>query len=641
MFRRTALVLLSILALATTMTMPAAADDPVKLVVTQLDTSGFPDIRVSVRVTDAQGKAVTGLGPTDIEVSERGIRQLAQLELTTESAPVNLVLALDVSGSMTGQPLADAKAAIIAMIDAIGPNDRAAVVTFNQVARVDQGLTGDKAALTQATQRAAAGGNTAIYDAAAIGLDLLSPLAPSDRRAIVILTDGADTASSANRDEVAADAARAGIPIFAVGFGGAIDRPALQALADKSASGRAYVAPNAAELRAIYLGLVELVRTEYRIAYRSNATQIPEGASFDLALRLRRGGVIVGETTVAFGVPAGHANLPSADPATPGPAQVVPAPAGLVPSVPPLAIGVLGAIAAGVLLMALFELVRRAPGRQRRRLETFVHGLALTAPEHAKRRSIVQRLLVPGFRTVGRPFLLITPNALIESTRRRLQHAGEPLGLGPVELLGLQFGMALAGLIVGIIFATVSRFDDWRFASAIVVGALIGYVLPSIAIGWLGRRRKSAIRRALPGSLDMLALSVEAGLSLDGAFSQVAHRWHTPLSEELRSVLLEFQMGRDRRQALHDLGQRTGLPDVVRFTAAVVQADLLGVPLAGVLFEQAADIRLRRRQRAEDLARKAPVKMLFPMVVLIFPALFVVILGPAVPRLLAMFELAH
>jgi tight adherence protein C len=174
-----------------------------------------------------------------------------------------------------------------------------------------------------------------------------------------------------------------------------------------------------------------------------------------------------------------------------------------------------------------------------------------------------------------------------------------------------------------------------------VVGALIGYVLPSVAVGWLGRRRKSAIRRALPGSLDMLALSVEAGLSLDGAFSQVAHRWRTPLSEEFRSVLLEFQMGRDRRQALQDMGQRTGLSDVIRFTTAVVQADLLGVPLAGVLFEQAADIRLRRKQRAEDLARKAPVKMLFPMVVLIFPALFVVILGPAVPRLLAMFELAH
>jgi tight adherence protein C len=139
----------------------------------------------------------------------------------------------------------------------------------------------------------------------------------------------------------------------------------------------------------------------------------------------------------------------------------------------------------------------------------------------------------------------------------------------------------------------------------------------------------------------MLALSVEAGLSLDGAFAQVAHRWLTPLSEEFRSVLLEFQMGRDRRQALQDMGARTGLPDVMRFTTALVQADLLGVPLSRVLFEQAADMRLRRRQRAEDLARKAPVKMLFPMVVLIFPALFVVILGPAVPRLMELFELAR
>jgi tight adherence protein C len=125
------------------------------------------------------------------------------------------------------------------------------------------------------------------------------------------------------------------------------------------------------------------------------------------------------------------------------------------------------------------------------------------------------------------------------------------------------------------------------------------------------------------------------------AFAQVGHRWVTPLSEELRAVLLEFQMGRDRRQALNDMAARTGLPDVTRFTTALIQADMLGVPLSRVLFEQAADMRLRRRQRAEDLARKAPVKMLFPMVVLIFPALFVVILGPAIPRLNALFELAR
>jgi len=135
----------------------------------------------------------------------------------------------------------------------------------------------------------------------------------------------------------------------------------------------------------------------------------------------------------------------------------------------------------------------------------------------------------------------------------------------------------------------------------------------------------------------MLALSAEAGLSFDGAIGQVAHRWDTPLSDEFRRLLVEFQMGRERRSALRELAQRTGVPELARFASAVVQADSLGVPLSRVLQEQSEEIRMRRRQRAEEAARKAPVKMLFPMVLLIFPALFVVILGPAVPRLLEAF----
>jgi tight adherence protein C len=620
---------------------PAAADDPIRLVITQLNATEFPDIRLILRVTDAAGKPVKGLGAGDVEVLERGQPQRAQLSLAADVAPVNLVLALDLSGSMAGQALVDAKTSIVSMIGSMGPQDRAALITFDSIARVAQPLTNDKGVLTAATQRASVGGNTAIYDAVALGLDVLAQRPATERRAIVLLTDGADTASAVDRDTVAGRAGQAGVPIFAVGFGSAIDRPTLDALATRSANGRAYVAPNATELRAIYAGLVELVRTEYTIAYRSTAQQAPDGSSVDLTLRLRIGGQVAAETSIAYRVPNGRGIFTPATPAPLAPPALPGAAAPVLGFMSPALIGALGAASAGLLLFAIYELARRMPGRQRRRLETFVRGLALTAPEHAKRRSIVQRLLVPGFRTMGRSFLRITPAALLESSRRRLQHAGEPIGLGPVELMGLQFGMALAGAIVGLLAATLLRPDGTTFLGIVAGSALVGYFLPSLAVDAIGRRRKDAIRKALPGSLDMLALSVEAGLSLDGAFAQVGHRWVTPLSEELRAVLLEFQMGRDRRQALQDMAARTGLPDVTRFTTALVQADMLGVPLSRVLFEQAADMRLRRRQRAEDLARKAPVKMLFPMVVLIFPALFVVILGPAVPRLLALFELAY
>jgi len=177
---------------------------------------------------------------------------------------------------------------------------------------------------------------------------------------------------------------------------------------------------------------------------------------------------------------------------------------------------------------------------------------------------------------------------------------------------------------------------DYRLGA--IAGSFVGYLLPGVVVDRLAKSRKNAIRRALPSSLDMLALSTEAGLSFDGAIGQVAYRWNTPLSDELRRVMVEFQMGRDRRQALRELAQRTGVPELSRFASAVIQADSLGVPLSRVLHEQSDEMRLRRRQRAEELAQKAPVKMLFPMVLLIFPALFVVVLGPAVPRLLSAFS---
>ena len=300
---------------------------------------------------------------------------------------------------------------------------------------------------------------------------------------------------------------------------------------------------------------------------------------------------------------------------------------------PPELIGLLGAAAILTLLLWVSEIVGRFPSRQRRRLEVFVRALSLT-PSHDKRRSLVQRVLVPSLRSAGRPLLRITPAGMISSTRARLQAAGEPIGLGPSEFLGVRAGLGMVGAIGGLAAFIAVTGDAASAPLGAIAGALVGYVVPAIVVDRMANTRKAAIRRALPASLDMLALSTEAGLSFDGAIGQVAHRWNTPLSEELRRVLVEFQMGRDRKQALRELGERTGVPELIRFSSAVIQADSLGVPLSRVLHDQSAEIRQRRRQRAEESARTAPVKMLFPMVALIFPALFVVILGPAIPRLL-------
>ena len=127
-------------------------------------------------------------------------------------------------------------------------------------------------------------------------------------------------------------------------------------------------------------------------------------------------------------------------------------------------------------------------------------------------------------------------------------------------------------------------------------------------------------------------------MTLDGALAQVTQRWKGPLSEELRRLLLEFNLGRGRRVALRALSSRTGVTEIARLVNALIQADSLGIPISRVLQEQAAALRTYRRQQAEESARTAPVKMLFPMIGLIFPALFVVILGPAVPTVVGLFQ---
>jgi tight adherence protein C len=620
----------------------ASADDGTRITVKEIDVSSYPEIRIVATVTDAQGHAVKGLTAADLTVSEGGVAQAAAVELASQTAPVAVALVLDTSGSMSGPPIADAKAAMISLLEALGPADQAAVITFAAAVRVDRPMSKDKPALIAATKAAVAGGNTAIYDGLAAAVTELAK-APEARRAIVLLTDGVDNSSRQSASSVLAALAAAQAPTYVIGLGVDLDRAALARIAGAVPGGQFIEAPTSTQLAAIYSGLSEQLLTQYSIRYRSSA-RVSDGTALITELTLRRSGSLSAATSVSFKVPAGR-GLPTAAPTVaptvaPQP-TAVPAPAAAERSglpMPPELIGLMGAASVLTLLLFVSEVASRFPSRQRRRLEVFVRALALTSPAHDKRRSLIQRLIVPGLRSAGRPFLRITPVGMIASTRERLQAAGEPIGLGPSEFLGVRAGLAMLGAIAGVAGATAIAKDLTAAPLGALGGMLLGYVVPGIVVDRMARKRAAAIRRALPASLDMLALSTEAGLSFDGAIGQVAHRWDTALSEELRRLLVEFQMGRDRKQSLRELGQRTGVPELIRFASAVIQADSLGVPLSRVLHEQSAEIRLRRRQRAEESARKAPVKMLFPMVVLIFPALFVVILGPAIPRLLEAFK---
>jgi tight adherence protein C len=163
---------------------------------------------------------------------------------------------------------------------------------------------------------------------------------------------------------------------------------------------------------------------------------------------------------------------------------------------------------------------------------------------------------------------------------------------------------------------------------------VVGYILPGIWLGQKIGKRKKEILKALPDAIDLLSISVEAGLGFDQALSRVAVKWDNELSWEFQRMLSEMRVGKSRREALKELAARTGVDDLATFVTSIVQADQLGVSITQVLRIQAVQLRQRRRQRAEEQAHKAPILMLFPMIFLIFPAIYVVILGPAIPQVM-------
>ncbi|HEV8229872.1 MAG TPA: type II secretion system F family protein [Candidatus Limnocylindria bacterium] len=277
-----------------------------------------------------------------------------------------------------------------------------------------------------------------------------------------------------------------------------------------------------------------------------------------------------------------------------------------------------------------------APGRRRRaRLRQFVVAERVAGPSSEVRSAFwwfffLARIGQPLARAIG-----LRPS---RASERLLRQAGAPTEMLPAELVSARTGGALLSGVWLALLASMLALETPLILGALAVGAAIGFTLPVTMLERRARGRRTEILRALPSALDLLALCADAGLGLDAAIREVTRRWDNLLTAELRRVQLELQVGRDRSVALRELARRTGLPEIRRFTSAVVQADALGLPLARALSDIAAELRTARRQRAEEAARKAPIKMLFPMVLLILPALFIVILGPAVPRLMEVFN---
>jgi tight adherence protein C len=246
----------------------------------------------------------------------------------------------------------------------------------------------------------------------------------------------------------------------------------------------------------------------------------------------------------------------------------------------------------------------------------------------------VERTLRPLAARVSGRISGMASSSFSEKTEKRLALAGNPGDLRVADWLGIKgIGAIVGAILFFLIFGIAGVLGFPFFIGGLlmpVVGGLFGYTVPEF---WLGRKvkaRQKAILLMIPDALDLLTISVRAGLGFDAALGKVVEKLQGPLSDEFRRALAEVRVGKARRDALRDIVPRTEVVPLTNFIGAIIQAEQLGVSISKVLQVQSEQLRIERRQRAEEQAAKAPIKMLFPLVGCIFPSLFIVILGPAI-----------
>jgi tight adherence protein C len=271
------------------------------------------------------------------------------------------------------------------------------------------------------------------------------------------------------------------------------------------------------------------------------------------------------------------------------------------------------------------------------RLSQYGHREITSLTELELEQPFQDRVVFPVLRRLSRIGRRFTPRTAMENLRQQLIEAGSPSGIGPTEYLGIRVATAvtLSGITLLLFILSGANLLLGIGLGAFIL--LIGYMLPGY---WLKSRisaRKKSVQMSLPDAIDLLSISVESGLGFDPALTRVIEKWDNELTREFGRMLSEIRMGKSRREAMREMAQRVNVEDLNVFTSSMIQADQLGVSISQVLRVQSQQMRMRRRQRAEEQAHKAPVKMLFPMVFLIFPALYIILLGPAIPRLLDAF----
>lgn len=248
-----------------------------------------------------------------------------------------------------------------------------------------------------------------------------------------------------------------------------------------------------------------------------------------------------------------------------------------------------------------------------------------------------ERLLLPIFSRTRQLAYRLSPSGTSDSFTHRLDLAGNPGSWTAERMMGAKGAGLLSLAVVGLLIGGFSL-KGLAFAA---IGGLLGFFLPDLLLYNTGAKRQEELQRGLADALDMLTVCVQAGQGFDASLLQVAKSTTGPVAGEFARVLSEIQIGKSRGHAFSSLAERTSVPEVRNFVSALVQADRLGLPIANVLKEQSVQMRLVRRQRAEEKAQKVPIKILFPMLLCIFPALFIVIIGPGAIRIVDAFSHMH
>jgi tight adherence protein C len=293
-----------------------------------------------------------------------------------------------------------------------------------------------------------------------------------------------------------------------------------------------------------------------------------------------------------------------------------------------LVLAMVGTFTTVLLVFVVVDMRARERNRPVTLLQSQIGPVADTFDQRSLEGTALSRVVMPGVKKIGKGVQRLTPFDMADRINTKLVLAGSPEGWDAERVVALKIIGGIGGLVGGLLLMGMLPVSPMFKLLGIILFTLIGYVIPSTQVNAMAAKRQRLMQKQLADVMDLLTISVEAGLGFDQALSQVVKNVPGPLAEEMSRLLQEIQIGVGRGDAFRHLGERTNVPELEGFVLSMIQADLFGVSIANVLRAQSKELRVKRRQRAEEIAQKIPVKLLFPMIFMVLPALFIIVLGP-------------